>query len=108
MLQPGPVGGLLLAGALVLALAGCSATPAATPDVSDRVSVSNRVSVGDRATGIIAIGDFGVGGPRQRALGTAIRRFESGHPAQLLVTLGDNDYTDSPEGFRRNWRASFG
>ena len=102
MLQPGPVGGLLLAAALVLALTGCATTRATTPDVSDRVSVT------DRATGIIAIGDFGVGGPRQRSLGTAIRRFERSHPARLLVTLGDNDYTRSPYRFRRNWRESFG
>ena len=29
------------------------------------------------ATGIVAIGDFGVGGQRQRALGTAVRDYES-------------------------------
>jgi len=59
-------------------------------------------------TGILAVGDFGVGGETQRAIGEAMRRFETTHPAQLLVTLGDNDYTRSPTAFRRNWRASFG
>jgi calcineurin-like phosphoesterase family protein len=59
-------------------------------------------------TGILAVGDFGVGGDTQRATGEAMRRFEATHPAQLLVTLGDNDYTRSPTAFRRNWTASFG
>jgi hypothetical protein len=59
-------------------------------------------------TGILALGDFGVGGETQRSTGEAIRRFEATHPAQLLVTLGDNDYTRSPTAFRRNWTASFG
>ena len=59
-------------------------------------------------TGILALGDFGVGGETQRSTGEAIRRFEATHPAQLLVTLGDNDYTRSPTAFRRNWTTSFG
>ncbi|MEX2102909.1 MAG: metallophosphoesterase [Gaiellaceae bacterium] len=59
-------------------------------------------------TGVLAVGDFGVGGETQRATGEAMRRFEAAHPAQLLVTLGDNDYTRSPPAFRRNWTSSFG
>jgi 3',5'-cyclic AMP phosphodiesterase CpdA len=57
---------------------------------------------------IIAIGDFGVGGERQRAFGAAVRRFEAANPADVLVTLGDNDYTENPAAFRANWEASFG
>ncbi|HEY3069283.1 MAG TPA: metallophosphoesterase [Gaiellaceae bacterium] len=60
------------------------------------------------ATGILAVGDFGVGGTTERAMGTAMRTFESTHPADLLVTLGDNDYTESPDAFHSNWVASFG
>ena len=37
-----------------------------------------------------------------------MRSYERDHPAQLLVTLGDNDYTESPDQFAANWRASFG
>jgi hypothetical protein len=59
-------------------------------------------------TGILAVGDFGVGGETERATGEAMRQFEATHPAQVLVTLGDNDYTRSPAAFRRNWAASFG
>jgi hypothetical protein len=59
-------------------------------------------------TGVLAVGDFGVGGEIQRSTGEAMRRFEATHPAQLLVTLGDNDYTRSPSAFRDNWTASFG
>lgn len=54
------------------------------------------------------MGDFGVGGRKERATGLAMKRFEQRYPAQLLVTLGDNDYTDDPASFRRYWRASFG
>jgi 3',5'-cyclic AMP phosphodiesterase CpdA len=59
-------------------------------------------------TRIIALGDFGVGGTTEREMGAAIREFESTHPADVLVTLGDNDYTESPSAFHRNWRLSFG
>jgi hypothetical protein len=61
------------------------------------------------ATGILAVGDFGVGGTTEREMGLAMKRFAANHPAAaLLVTLGDNDYTESPSAFHRNWTASFG
>jgi hypothetical protein len=44
-------------------------------------------------TGILAIGDFGVGGTTQETMGAAVRTWEEAHPADVLVTLGDNDYT---------------
>lgn len=59
-------------------------------------------------TALVAIGDFGIGGSRQRALGEAMRRFEAANPADVLVTVGDNDYTASPAAFRANWSESFG
>ena len=37
-----------------------------------------------------------------------MKRFEARYPAQTLVTLGDNDYTDSPARFRQNWQDAFG
>ena len=58
--------------------------------------------------GIVAIGDFGVGGERERSTGAAVERFLAPRPADALVTLGDNDYTERPIAFRRNWRAAFG
>jgi hypothetical protein len=60
------------------------------------------------ASAFLAVGDFGVGGARQNATGEAMRAYEERHPAQLLVTLGDNDYTRSPQRFAAAWRASFG
>jgi 3',5'-cyclic AMP phosphodiesterase CpdA len=54
------------------------------------------------------MGDFGVGGEAESSLGATMQEFEKRRPAQLLITLGDNDYTESPELFARNWRASFG
>ena len=59
------------------------------------------------ATSILAIGDFGVGGTRQRAVGAAVRAYEERNPSQLLVTLGDNDYTRG-RSFASSWNASFG
>jgi Calcineurin-like phosphoesterase len=58
--------------------------------------------------GIIAFGDFGVGGDTQWRLGAAIRGFEARYPARYIVTLGDNDYTESPVEFHANWERSFG
>jgi 3',5'-cyclic AMP phosphodiesterase CpdA len=65
-------------------------------------------SPGRADTGIVAIGDFGVGGERQQLTGAAVERFLAGRPADALVTLGDNDYTESPAAFRANWLGSFG
>jgi 3',5'-cyclic AMP phosphodiesterase CpdA len=58
--------------------------------------------------GIVAIGDFGVGGDRERSTGAAVQRFLGPRPADALVTLGDNDYTERPRAFRRNWTEAFG
>jgi 3',5'-cyclic AMP phosphodiesterase CpdA len=60
------------------------------------------------ATRFLALGDFGVGGTTEKATGEAMRRYELRHPADLLVTLGDNDYTENPRAFHRNWLAAFG
>lgn len=59
------------------------------------------------ATSILAIGDFGVGGKRQREFGAAVRAYVERNPSQLLVTLGDNDYTRG-RSFASSWNASFG
>lgn len=58
--------------------------------------------------GLLAVGDFGVGGAREQALGDAIGRFQARSSADALVTLGDNDYTASPARFRENWLDAFG
>jgi 3',5'-cyclic AMP phosphodiesterase CpdA len=57
---------------------------------------------------LIALGDFGVGGSAERSFGAAVRRFEARNPADAVVSLGDSDYTESPEAFHENWEASFG
>jgi tartrate-resistant acid phosphatase type 5 len=41
-------------------------------------------------------------------MGAAVERFAAGRQVDALVTLGDNDYTERPAAFRRNWQASFG
>lgn len=56
----------------------------------------------------LAVGDFGIGGPRERKIGRQMQLYEAKRPAQMLVLLGDNDYTRNPSQFRSNWRASFG
>jgi hypothetical protein len=74
---------------LVLALAGSS-------------------SAQEARVAFLAVGDYGVGGSRQLALGLQMKNYESRQPANMLVSLGDNDYTGSPARFRANWRRSFG
>jgi 3',5'-cyclic AMP phosphodiesterase CpdA len=56
----------------------------------------------------LAVGDYGIGGSAELALGKRMQRYEANKPAEMLVLLGDNDYTESPAHFRSNWRASFG
>jgi 3',5'-cyclic AMP phosphodiesterase CpdA len=41
-------------------------------------------------------------------MGAAVERFAADRRVDALVTLGDNDYTESPPAFRRNWQDSFG
>lgn len=89
MLQPTPVGRSLLIVAVGLALLAGAGTAGAD-------------------TGILAIGDFGVGGETERRRGAAMERFAAARPVDALATLGDNDYTESPRAFRRNWTRSFG
>jgi Calcineurin-like phosphoesterase len=85
MLQPGPVARpLLLAVGVALVCAGSA-----------------------HATAVVAVGDFGVGGDTERAIGSSMRTFASNHPLDGFLTLGDNDYTESPTAFRRNWHAAF-
>jgi 3',5'-cyclic AMP phosphodiesterase CpdA len=90
MLQPSAVGRRLLLALLVAACASPAGTAAAD-------------------TGILALGDFGVGGATEGEMGASLRHFAAHHPsAQLLATLGDNDYTESPTAFHANWTAAFG
>jgi Calcineurin-like phosphoesterase len=56
----------------------------------------------------LAAGDYGVGGSREVSLGLRMQRYEARQGADMLVFLGDNDYTASPAGFRTNWQRSFG
>ena len=56
----------------------------------------------------LAAGDYGVGGPREQRLGQRMKGYEALSPANMLVFLGDNDYTKSPARFRANWSRSFG
>ena len=59
-------------------------------------------------TRLVAIGDFGVGGDRQRRTGAAVEGFAEPRRVDALVTLGDNDYTEDPIAFQSNWLGSFG
>jgi hypothetical protein len=89
MLQPCTVGRRLL---LALLVAACAWPTSAAAD-----------------TGILALGDFGVGGATEREMGASLEHFAAHHPsAKLVATLGDNDYTESPGAFHANWTAAFG
>ena len=65
-------------------------------------------SAAQTQVGFLAAGDYGVGGSREQALGQRMERFEARNPANMLVTLGDNDYLESPPLFRANWQKAFG
>jgi hypothetical protein len=65
-------------------------------------------SAAQTQVGFLAIGDYGVGGSREPAFGLAMKRYEARHPANWLVTLGDNDYGESPVRFRASWQQAFG
>ena len=87
----------LVVGLVAVAAAGCGDEP--TPRTA-------KPSAG--STGIIVIGDFGVGRDRQRALGSAVRAFARRHRVDLVATVGDNNYASTSASFRANWRESFG
>jgi hypothetical protein len=59
------------------------------------------------AVRILALGDFGVGGEQELRTGAAIRAFAEANATDLLLTLGDNDYTRG-ESFTVNWTDAFG
>jgi len=65
-------------------------------------------SAAQTQVGFLAVGDYGVGGSREVAVGLAMKRFEARRPAGWLVTLGDNDYGESPARFRSSWQQAFG
>ena len=58
--------------------------------------------------GIVAIGDFGVGGDRERSTGAAVARVRGARPAAARGSLGDNDYTPRPGANPRHGRAAVG
>jgi calcineurin-like phosphoesterase family protein len=58
-------------------------------------------------TGILAVGDFGLGSGPPRGLGAAMRSFERANPALLAVALGNNDPTRG-RSFDSSWRSAFG
>jgi 3',5'-cyclic AMP phosphodiesterase CpdA len=65
-------------------------------------------TAGQTRVAFLAAGDYGVGGSAELSLGRAMQRYDARKPADMLVLLGDNDYTESPARFRANWRATFG
>jgi 3',5'-cyclic AMP phosphodiesterase CpdA len=76
--------------------------------VAFALAQSGRSAEPQLSVGLLAIGDFGVAGSRERNLGAAMRRFEALNATDALVTLGDNDYTETPATFRSAWGKSFG
>lgn len=65
-------------------------------------------TAGQTRVAFLAAGDYGVGGSAELALGRAMQRYDARNTADMLVLVGDNDYTESPAHFRSNWRATFG
>jgi 3',5'-cyclic AMP phosphodiesterase CpdA len=65
-------------------------------------------TAGQTRVAFLAAGDYGVGGSAELSLGRAMQRYDVRNYADMLVLLGDNDYTESPARFRANWSATFG
>jgi 3',5'-cyclic AMP phosphodiesterase CpdA len=65
-------------------------------------------TAGQTRVAFLAAGDYGVGGSAELSLGRAMQRYDARNSADMLVLLGDNDYTESPARFSANWRATFG
>jgi hypothetical protein len=60
------------------------------------------------ATRIAAVGDWGSGSQDARAVSAAVRRFAQREGFDVLLTLGDNNYSDSVEGFEKHWAEYYG
>lgn len=56
---------------------------------------------------LVVIGDFGVGGEHEVELGEAVRAYVRDKGAGMLVTVGDNDYSEG-ESFSSDWSSAFG
>ena len=56
---------------------------------------------------LVAIGEYGMGGPTQMQYGAAVKSFAGARSTAMLLTLGDNDYSRNTA-FEANWQKSFG
>jgi len=92
---------VLVAVAVSLLIGGCG------EEAANESAAGSGSSTADGTT-IAVIGDFGVGGPRQRRLGASVERFAAKQQLDLVVTVGDNDYANRVRDFKTNWRDSFG
>jgi len=90
---------------LVRAAAGVAAT-AVGPAIAGCGTDDN--ARGTAATRIAAIGDWGSGSKDARAVSSAVRRLAQREGFDVLVTLGDNNYSDSAEGFEKRWNEYYG
>jgi hypothetical protein len=61
-----------------------------------------------RAVGMVVIGDWGRSNEPARAVAAAIRRFAAREHVDVLVTVGDNNYSDTAAAFERRWREYYG
>lgn len=86
--------------ALLVVLAGCGGGEART--------TSTEPFVPNGKTGIAAIGDFGVGGDAEERIGAVIRAELRERGGGTLLTLGDNDYSESSDDFSADWQSAFG
>ena len=104
---PSPPGGVsrreLLRRAAAVGLAGPLATALAACGAESTGGGSARAT-----TRIVTIGDWGTGSSAAREVAARVRRVALRQRAQLLLTVGDNDYADSPKRFEDHWRRDYG
>jgi DNA repair exonuclease SbcCD nuclease subunit len=63
---------------------------------------------GGASTRIVTIGDWGTGGRAARDVAAGVRRVARAEHVDVLLTVGDNDYSNSPERFEERWRREYG
>jgi len=105
--DPSPPGAVsrreLLRGAAAVALAGPLATALGACG-ADTAGGGG----GDASTGIVVIGDWGTGGRAPTDIAAQVRRVALARHADVLMTVGDNDYSNSPERFEERWQSEYG
>lgn len=90
----------LSGGALATALAACGGEASGPGGAGG--------GAGGGETRLLTIGDWGSGKDSAMEVAEGVRRYAAKNRVDLLLTVGDNHYGDSVDGFHRHWREYYG